>query len=332
VRVKAVGVTWPVIEVETDRVAGERRWLRLLLAGAAETFFFVGLLAAVGLVAVGLALLLLSLAAGTIVAAAGLLRHRPRRARAHRPSLALPRPRLSLRRPATVLAHGLAATGRAGASAAATVGPVAARAGAAAVTGAKKGAAHVGPASAKVRESSVAASKRLAERAHELRESPPSAERFLGAIEAAKGRALAAPDVHVQFQQQEALRLNAEGSRLRRAGDAEAAAEQHRAALHFYRTLEDRRGEALTLNNIGLALASGGEDAAAVEHFEAAASILDELDDRHHEGQVLANLGATHLRHGRGDDATRLLQTALEKLEPASAAARRVEEQLRRAS
>src|SRR5687768_13449058 len=328
---KAVGVTWPPIEVETDRVAGERRWLRLLLAGAAETFFFVGLLAAVGLVAVGLALLLLSVAAATVVTAAWLLRHhRPRRP--HRPSLAVPRPQLSLRRPASLVADGLAATGRAGASAAARVRPVAVRAGAAAATGAKKGAAQVGPASAKVRASSVAASKRLAERAHELRASPPSADRLLGAIESAKGRALAAPDVHAQFQQQEALRLNAEGSRLRRAGDAEAAAEQHRAALHFYRTLGDRRGEALTLNNIGLALSSGGEDAAAVEHFEAAASILDDLDDRHHEGQVLANLGAAHLRHGRGDDAVRLLETALEKLEPASAAARRVEEQLRRAS
>jgi tetratricopeptide (TPR) repeat protein len=332
---KAVGVTWPPIEVETHQVAapevaGKRRWLRLLLAGAAESFFFVGLLAAVGLVALGLALLLLVLAAATVAGAAWLLRRRPR---VHRPrSLALPRPRVSVGRPVALVANGLAATRRAGRNAATRVTPVVARAGAAAVTGAKRGAAQVGPASAKLRQSSTAASKRLADRAQELRSSPPSPERLLGAFEAAKGRALATPDVHAQFQEQEALRLNALGSKLRRTGDADGAAEQHRAALHFFRALGDRRAEALTLNNVGLALASGGEDGTAVEHFEAAAGILDELDDRHHEGQVLANLGATHLRHGRADEATELLQRALEKLEPASPAARQVEEQLRRAS
>ena len=334
---KARGVTWPPIEVETHQAAGNRRWLRLLLAGAAETFFFVGLLAAVGLVALGVALLLLSVAAATVAGAALLLRRRPW-VRVHRPSslalprLSLPRPRVSLRRPAALVAGGFAATGRAGRDAATKVTPVVARAGAAAVSSAKKGAAHVGPASAKLRESSTAASKRLAERAHELRASPPSPERLLGAFEAAKGRALATPDVHAQFQEQEAVRLNALGSRLRREGDAEGAAEQHRAALHFFRATGDRRAEALTLNNVGLALASAGEDGTAVEHFEAAVAMLDELGDRHHEGQVLANLGVTHLRHGRTDEAMATLQTALEKLDPASPAARQVEEQLRRAS
>jgi Flp pilus assembly protein TadD len=339
---KVLGVTWPPIEVETHQATGNRRWLRLLLAGAAETFFFVGLLAAVGLVALGVALLLLSLAAATVAGAAWLLRRRPR-VRMHRPRslalprlalprLSLPRPRVSLRRPAALVANGVVATGRAGRDAATRVTPVVARAGAAAVSSAKKGAAHVGSASAKLRDSSRAGSKRLAERAHELRASPPSPDRLLGALQAAKGRALAVPDVHVQFQEQEALRLNALGSRLRRTGDAEGAAEQHRAALHFFRALGDRRAEALTLNNVGLALASAGEDDTAVEHFEAAAAMLDELDDRHHEGQVLANLGITHLRHGRTDEAMASLQTALEKLDPASPAARQVEEQLRRAS
>ena len=190
----------------------------------------------------------------------------------------------------------------------------------------------MGPALAKLQESSVAASKRIAERAGELHASPPSSKRVLDAFESAKGRALAAPDVHAQFQEQEALRLNALGSKLRRAGDAEGAAEQHRAALHFFRAIGDRRAEALTLNNVGLAIASGGEDAAAVETFEAAAAMLAELEDSQHEGQVIANLGITHLRHGRAEEATRVLETALEKLEPASPAARRVEEQLRRAS
>lgn len=327
---KALGVPWPPIEVVTDRMAGNRRWLRLLLAGAAETFFFVGLLTAVGLVALGLALLLLACAAATVAGAALLLRRRPR-VRSPR-ALARPRPRIALRGPTALVGRGIAATGRAADRAVARARPVAVRAGTAAATAAKQGAAHVPPASAKLRESSLAASKRLAERARELRASPPSGERFLGALQAAKGRALAAPDVPVLFQQQEALRLNALGSRLRRAGDAVAAAEQHRAALHFYRALGEPRGEALTLNNVGLALASAGKDAKAIEHFEAAAGILDELGDPHHEGQVLANLGVAHLRDGRADEAVRVLEMALEKLEPASPAARQVEEQLRRAS
>src|SRR5215208_2039352 len=83
-RMRVLGVTWPAIEVETPievesrSTAAERRWLRLLLAAAAETFFFVGLLAAVGLVSIGLALLLLPVAAAIVVAAAWTLSHRPR--------------------------------------------------------------------------------------------------------------------------------------------------------------------------------------------------------------------------------------------------------------
>jgi tetratricopeptide (TPR) repeat protein len=329
---KVLGITWPPIGVETHRVAGGRRWLRLLLAGAAETFFFVGLLAAVGLVAVGLALLLLALGAATVIAAALLLKRRPRVRRPGAVQFRRPRGPVSVQRPAALFASTVSAFGRAERATAARLQPVFARAGTAAMSGMRRGAAQVRPASAKLRESSAGASRRVAQRAQELRASPPSAERLLGAVQAAKGRALAAPDVHPRFQEQEAVRLNAEGSRLRRAGDAAGAAEQHRAALHFYRALGDRRAEALTLNNVALALSSAGDDDAALEHFDAAVEILRELGDRHHEGQVLANLGAAHLRHGRGDDAQRLLQTALEKLEPASPAARLVEEELRRAS
>src|SRR5687768_12951740 len=115
---KAVGVTWPPIEVETQRSAGNRRWLRLLLAGAAETFFFVGLLAAVGLVTLGLALLLLPLAATVVLGAAWLLQHRPR---IERPRLRAPRPQASLRRPARAVAHGAAAVAH-GAAATAQAG------------------------------------------------------------------------------------------------------------------------------------------------------------------------------------------------------------------
>jgi len=97
------------------------------------------------------------------------------------------------------------------------------------------------------------------------------------------------------------------------------------------RELGDRRGEALTLNNVALALARN-YDRAAVEHFKQAATILSELGDTEHEAQVIANLGITHRRHGRAQEAKRLLQTALEKLDPKTSEHRRVEEQLRRAS
>ena len=131
--------------------------------------------------------------------------------------------------------------------------------------------------------------------------------------------------------EREARRLNALGTRLRRSGAAEAAAEQHRAALAIVRELGDRRAEALTLNEVALALAQT-DDAAAVSHFEEAATILRELGLSQHEGQVIANLGITHRRRGRPDEANRLLETALAKLDPATPEHREVEAQLRRAS
>lgn len=126
--------------------------------------------------------------------------------------------------------------------------------------------------------------------------------------------------------------LNQLGARLRRQGDAEQAAQQHRQALEIVRDLGDQRAEAMTLNNLGLALASSGAEGAAVEYLEQAVDVLRELGDEEHEGQAIANLGLVYRRQGQGDEAATLFQEALEKLPPASPAYRQVEEELSRAS
>lgn len=125
--------------------------------------------------------------------------------------------------------------------------------------------------------------------------------------------------------------LNQLGARLRRDGDPELAAEQHRAALEIIRDLGDQRAEALTLNNLGLALAHSGADRAAVEYLEQAVDVLRSLGDEEHEGQAIANLGLVYRRQGQTDEAATLFQEALGKLPPASPAHRLVEEEIRRA-
>jgi tetratricopeptide (TPR) repeat protein len=129
-----------------------------------------------------------------------------------------------------------------------------------------------------------------------------------------------------------ALRLNALGAQLRRRGEHEQAAEQHRVALAIVRDLGDEQVEALTLNNLALALAQAGAEEEAVEHLEHARVVLHELGDEEHEGQVIANLGLVHRRQGHSEEAVTLLHEALEKLPRESTAYRQVEEELVRAS
>ena len=145
-------------------------------------------------------------------------------------------------------------------------------------------------------------------------------------------RALHAGSRLIMGRRRQALRLNERGAQLRRRGNAEEAAEQHRVALEIVRELGDPHAEALTLNSLALALAQGGADAAAVQHFEQALTVLRELGDEEHEGQVIANLGFVHRRQGRSEEAVSLLNSALDKLPPESPAYRHVEAQLRRAS
>src|SRR5262245_48710289 len=132
--------------------------------------------------------------------------------------------------------------------------------------------------------------------------------------------------------QREARRLNEHGALLRRDGDYDQAAEEHRAALAIARELDDKQMEALTLNNLALALVHTGGVSVAVQHFEQSLALLRELGDEEHEGQVIANLGIVRRRQGRDEDAVSLLHAALDKLPPESSAYRQVEEQLRRAS
>jgi tetratricopeptide (TPR) repeat protein len=133
-------------------------------------------------------------------------------------------------------------------------------------------------------------------------------------------------------QQDQALRLNELGAQLRRQGNHEQAAAQHRAALAIVRELGDRHAEGLTLNNLALALVHIGSVSVAVQHFEQALAVFRELGDEEHEGQVIANLGFVRRRQGRDEDAESLLHAALDKLPPDSSAYHQVEAQLRRAS
>jgi tetratricopeptide (TPR) repeat protein len=130
----------------------------------------------------------------------------------------------------------------------------------------------------------------------------------------------------------QARRLNELGAQLRRRGEHEQAAEQHRVALAIVRDLGDEQAEALTLNNLALALAQGGAEAEAVRHLEQALLVLRGLGDEQHEARVIANLGIVHRRQGHTEEAVNLLHEALDRLPPASPAYRQIEEELRRAS
>jgi tetratricopeptide (TPR) repeat protein len=134
--------------------------------------------------------------------------------------------------------------------------------------------------------------------------------------------------VHSVDPGRRALELNELGAQLRREGEPEQAAHQHRAALALVREIGDQQAEALTLNNLGLALAHSGAEEEAVEHLEQAVGVLRELGDDEYEARVIANLGAVHRRQGHREAAVSLLSAALDKLPPESPAYRQVEEEL----
>ena len=130
-----------------------------------------------------------------------------------------------------------------------------------------------------------------------------------------------------------ARRLNKRGVQLRREREYDHAVDHHRAALAVTRELGDARAEALTLNNLALALVhTDGGVPSAIQDFERALNLLRELGDEELEGQVIANLASVRRRQGRDEDAETLLNEALDKLPPESAAYREVAEHLRRAS
>jgi tetratricopeptide (TPR) repeat protein len=134
------------------------------------------------------------------------------------------------------------------------------------------------------------------------------------------------------LRRRQALQLNELGAELRRRGDYEQAAKQHRVALAIVRDLGDEQAEALTLNNLALALAHGGAQAEAAQHLEQALVILHKLGDEEHEWRILANLGIVHRRQGHSEQAVHLLHEALDRLPPESSAYHQVERELRRAS
>ena len=132
--------------------------------------------------------------------------------------------------------------------------------------------------------------------------------------------------------QQEALRLNASGTQLRRDGRYDEAVECHRQALDILRSLDDRRAVALTQSNLALALSHSGDDDWAIGLFEEAAATLSELGDEEHEARIMANLGIAHRRQGRDEEANNVLELALTKLNPESSTYHSIEAELRRAS
>jgi tetratricopeptide (TPR) repeat protein len=129
--------------------------------------------------------------------------------------------------------------------------------------------------------------------------------------------------------QRRALKLNAAGTRHRREGAHEQAAELHRHALRILQRLGDQRAIALTENNLALALSHGGEDEEAIALFEHAAATLGELGDEEHEGRIMANLGLVYRRLGHDEESSNVLQFALTKLPPESEAYETIEAQLR---
>jgi tetratricopeptide (TPR) repeat protein len=132
--------------------------------------------------------------------------------------------------------------------------------------------------------------------------------------------------------QREAIRLNATGTKHRRNGRYDEAAECHRQALEILSGLGDRRGVALTQSNLALALSHAGDDESAIGLFEVAAATLRDLGDDEREAQIMANLGLTHRRHGRREEGDNVLELALAKLSPESVAYHTIEAELRRAS
>src|SRR6185437_6945582 len=146
-------------------------------------------------------------------------------------------------------------------------------------------------------------------------------ERLIDAFERTRTRAVAPKPID---RQREALRLNAAGARMRRAGDYDDAAVQHRQALTLFHDLGDQHSEALTLNNLALALDHAGDET-ALELFERAATTLGELGDDQHEGQVIANLALAFRRRGETEKSEDALDTALTKLRPESDAYRKVQ-------
>ncbi|HEX6663939.1 MAG TPA: tetratricopeptide repeat protein [Gaiellaceae bacterium] len=323
-----------------ERASGNRR--QRLIAGAGLVVLVAGLLTAVGLGAFVIFALAVVLAGGIGIAAAlAVLGHRDglrtvgrslggtgTRGRARIAEWArrtAPRMRLFgvfvLRQSRVGLRHGAAALagGKRLGVAAAGEGK---RLGAAGVSAARErapglvaaGSEVANRAARQVAEASRSATvetKRLAEHLH--RESVPH-------------------ETQEPERRRQALDLNAAGTRLRRDGYYDEAAELHEGALEILRDLQDRHSLALTLNNLALALSQTGRVDQAVDLFEESASILHDLGDEELEGRVMANLGLTHRRNGRREESDNVLELALTKLPPTSSAYRKVEGQLRRAS
>ena len=130
----------------------------------------------------------------------------------------------------------------------------------------------------------------------------------------------------------DALRCQAFGMRLRRDGHPDRAVPLHRSAQLIFEETGNRYGEALALNGLGLALAASGEPKAALRQFDRARTLLQELGDSQREGKVLVNLGLAKRQLGADDEAVELLRAAQARLAPGTYPHQLVEQRLRQPS
>jgi tetratricopeptide (TPR) repeat protein len=259
------------------------------LVGAAILGLWLALLAALGLLLVGLALVALAAVVGLVVL---VVRHPPKLRKPSLPSVHVSVPRVPLEpvgrrtRQAVALVPPLARRGRdGGRRALATVPPLA--------------------------ERGRSRSARLARRAAPVFASAAQAtvkarDGALGPIERRRRRAALV---------KEAWELNAAGVEHRRDGRASAAVDAHERAVTLFRQAADDRSEGLALNNLGLALMTDGDDVGAIDAFERALVLLAKSGDTQSEGRVLANLGTLHRRLDRQETALVYWRQALTRLD-----------------
>jgi tetratricopeptide (TPR) repeat protein len=187
----------------------------------------------------------------------------------------------------------------------------------------------------RVKALSARPAKQEVPRRHDAATEPVAATELYGWPYAGSEDPVSAPiraKARVDDERRRALRLNAHGAQLRRAGSPGQAVDLHLQALSVFEAIADPRAQAMTLNSLALALRAAGEPEQAVERFEESLTILREHEGEPNAGKVIANLGFTLLEQGAGDRGRELLSEALAKLPPESPAAQQVEAELRRAS
>jgi tetratricopeptide (TPR) repeat protein len=109
--------------------------------------------------------------------------------------------------------------------------------------------------------------------------------------------------------------LLAASNRARRDGRINRAVASATKAADGFRAENDPHGEALALNSLALAQASARRYTDAVAALDRALTLVAQTDKRHDEGRILANLGVVHRKAGGAEAAKECLAQALERLD-----------------